>query len=472
MFFPIRLSCDKLARVQLMNTSSPFKAKPATGNCRGRFRFLVLAAVILHIAVAGAVLTVGKLQLMPSQFAPNGLGAFASDGYIYQTEAVELCDVLKSQGVAAWAVWPTQLHVRLYSLPLVAFYRWVGFNILTIEPLNLIYYLAILVLVSRLGEAVFDYRAGLLAAAVVALWPSFLLHTTQLLRDPLLITAFLILMLSLIQCMKRDFVWHRGLLWGLLGAMAIVVIRIVRLPMWDMLCAIIALAVLFLIIRLVRQRRFPIGNAGFVVIMIATIIITPQFQAAFRNQQKVKTRRVLLPEEIQKLSVEGQIAKRREGFGLQIGANDESVSSDAGSDIDKGIHFNSFGDIVRHVPRAMVVGFFAPFPSMWLSTGKQVGGSGRLLSGFETLLTYAIECFALIGLWRRRDLLTSWFLFLTAMLGTIAIGLIVNNIGALYRLRYPFWILLVVLGAGGALQLIGKGSRRNKAERSALVGAS
>ena len=90
-----------------MNTNSPTGTKPAPGNCRGQFRFLILAAAILHVAIAGAVFTAGKLQLMPSQFAPSGLAAFASDGYVYQNEAVELSYVLKSQGLAAWAIWPT-----------------------------------------------------------------------------------------------------------------------------------------------------------------------------------------------------------------------------------------------------------------------------------------------------------------------------------------------------------------------------
>jgi hypothetical protein len=36
----------------------------------------------------------------------------------------------------AWATWPTQLHVRLYSLPLVALTRGGSFNILAIEDLK------------------------------------------------------------------------------------------------------------------------------------------------------------------------------------------------------------------------------------------------------------------------------------------------------------------------------------------------
>lgn len=421
------------------------------------------AAAVLHVSVAAAVFTVGKLGLMPSQFNAQGLGTFASDGLIYQTEAVELCDVLRTQGIAAWASWPTQLHVRLYSLPLTALRGLTGISILGIEPLNLIYYLTILTLVFKLGTAVFDHRAGLLAATIVALWPSFLLHTTQLLRDPLLISAFLILMLSLVQCLKRDYTWREGLLWSLPAALAILTVRIVRLPMWNLLWVTIGLAVLMLVVRSVRQRRFRLGNACFALVMIAVLLIIPHFQSAFRNQQHVRVRGVLSPEEIQKLPVDGQILKRREAFGLQVGAGGENVPSEAGSDIDQEVRFNSSADIIRYIPRAVVVGFFAPFPSMWLTAGKQVGTSGRLLSGFETILTYLIEGLALFGLWSARKQLATWFLCLAAAIGVGVLGLIVSNMGALYRLRYPFWLLLVVIGAGGVSYLM----RWRK--RSALV---
>ena len=34
--------------------------------------------------------------------------------------------------------------------------------------------------------------------------------------------------------------------------------------------------------------------------------------------------------------------------------------------------------------------------------------------------------------------------------GPVALGLVVGNVGALCQLRYPFWAVLIVLGAGGA----------------------
>ena len=426
------------------------------GTLKSRPVLFLGAAALLHISVAAAILTVGRYQLMPAQFRANGLGEFASDCFPYQEEVADLVEVLKNSGPVSWATWPTQLHVRLYSLPLAAVSRWMGFSVLAIEPLNLVYYLAILTLVFKLGKEVFDYRAGLMAATIVALWPSLLLHTTQLLRDPLLLVAILVLFLAMTRGLKRNYPWHRGALMGIAAALSLVMIRIVRLPMWDLTSTMVGLFAVFLLARLLLERRVLIGNVGLAAIMIAAFVITPHFQSAFRNQQHTKARRRVLPEQIQALPVGEQIGIRRAGFGLE--AADPERSTPWGSVIDPEVRLKGRADIIRYLPRAAVIGFFAPFPNMWLNSGTEVGISGRILSGLETLVTYAIECFALAGLWRARRELAAWLLFTILAIGVIALGLVVNNIGALYRLRYSFWILIVVLGAGGAPYLFGRKS--------------
>jgi hypothetical protein len=441
-----------------MRSNSPTAKRLSLSSRRARL-FLILAAALLQVSLTATIFIIGRAGALPGQFDPKGLGNFASDGFMYQSEVLELCGVLRNQGVIAWANWPSQLHVRLYSLPVAAFNGCRNFNILTIEPLNLIYYLIILVLVFKIAEIVFGYRSGLMAAATVALWPSFLLHTTQLLRDPLLVAAFLLLILSIILCLKRDYAWWKGILVGLSATAGIVLIRIVRMPMWNLLWAITVTAILLLLVRLVRQRRFPAGNVAFAIIMIAGMTITPRFQNAFHSQQFVKRPRLMVPEEVQKLAVDDQIAVRRQAFEWELDSAGGPVPSQAGSDIDRGIRFRGPGDILRHVPRAMVVGFFSPFPNMWFASGKQVGSGGRLLSGFETLLSYMVECLALVGLWRKRKHVSAWFLFLVTTFGAVALGLVVGNIGALFRLRYPFWILLIVCGAGGADYLFWRRSK-------------
>ncbi len=367
--------------------------------------YLLLAAALLHISVATAVLTIGKHQLMPAQFRTDGLGEFASDCFPYREEAADLVNVLKSSGLVAWATWPTQLHVRLYSLPLAAVSHWMSFNILAIEPLNLLYYLAILTLVFKLGKEVFDYRAGLMAATMLS----------------------------------------------------IVMIRIIRLPMWDLTGAIVGLFAVFLLARILRDRRVLIGNVAVAAIMIAAFVITPHLQPVIRNQQHTKAIRRILPEKIQSLPVEDQIGIRRAAFGLDA-ANQEQTTGGPGSVIDPEVRLKGRADIIRYLPRAAVIGFFAPFPNMWFNLGTEVGASGRILSGVETLLTYAIEGFAFAGLWRVRKQLAAWLLFAFVVIGAMALGLVVSNVGALYRLRYSFWILIVVLGAGGLTHLWGRQS--------------
>jgi hypothetical protein len=418
-----------------------------------RPQILLILAAVLHLGFATAVYEVGKHQLAPSQIYPTGVGNFALDGLMYQRECLELSEVLRTQGLRAWATWPTQLHVRLYSLPF-ALSRADTFNILTIEPLNLAYYLGILMLVFYIGKSLFDRASGLTAAAIIGVWPSFLLHTTQLLRDPLLILSMLLLCATVITLLGSKITWRRGLICGLIGSATLLSIRIVRLPMWRLTLAVVALAIALLILRMILNRQVMVGAIVFALLVIAAATIIPQFQVSFRNNQEVKIKGATKPEELEVFSTNELIAIRRRAFEFHMDQEGNLVPAEDGSRIDRDIQFDHPVEIVKYLPRATVVGFLAPFPNMWLSAGKQVGSSGRVLSGLEMLMTYLLECFAVIALVLTRRRLVSWFLFGVMALGIVALGLVANNIGALYRLRYPFWMMIVIFGAGGLIYLL------------------
>jgi hypothetical protein len=418
-----------------------------------RPQVLLILATVLHLAVATAIYEVGKHQLAPSQISPTGVGNFASDGLMYERECLELSQVLRTQGLRAWATWPTQLHVRLYSLPF-ALLRADSFNIMTIEPLNLAYYLGILTLVFYIGKSLFDRMSGLAAAAIIGVWPSLLLHSTQLLRDPLLIFTVLVLCATVIAVIRSKITWRSGLVYGIIGSAALLLIRIVRLPMWRLTLAVVALAIALLILRMILKRQALAGAIVFAVLLSAAVIIIPRFQVSYRNNQEVKTKRTTKPEELETFSTEEQLVARRRAFRFRLDEEGNLSPAEDGSRIDRDVQFNRPVDIVKYLPRAIAVGFLAPFPDMWLSAGKQVGSAGRILSGFEMLATYVLEFCALIGFGLTRRKLASWFLFGAMTLGIVALGLVVNNIGALYRLRYPFWMMIVIFGAGGLTYLL------------------
>jgi hypothetical protein len=300
----------------------------------------------------------------------------------------------------------------------------------------------------------------------VALWPSFVLHTTQLLRDPLLIMAVVVLVYCLVELVQLTFSWRRALALGLAGLGALVTIRIVRLPMWPVIVGSLAVSVIFLLVRSIQRKQFNKANVAVALLMIVAAAVVPKFQYLFHNQQELGRDRLVMSERIAKLPIEQQISARRLAFRYALDPNGDTVLAEDGSRIDAEVRFDSPAAIVRHVPRALVVGFFAPFPNMWLHAGKQVGLSGRIISGFEMLLTYVIESMALLGLWSQRKNLSAWLLFVMTGFGAVALGLVVNNMGAMYRLRYPFWVMMVILGAGGVSFLYRHFTRPNTLHNS------
>ena len=122
---------------------------------------------------------------------------------------------------------------------------------------------------------------------------------------------------------------------------------------------------------------------------------------------------------------------------------------EAGSVLDGYTEFKTIGSMFRYLPRAMEIGLWAPFPSMWFAAGRRVGHLGTLLSGVETFLIYFFQLMALVAIVREPRRLGLWFLVVIAVVGVTAIAMVVPNVGALYRFRYVFWVMFVIAGITG-----------------------
>lgn len=422
---------------------------------------MILILATFHLSVTTTVFLVGRFQLLPSQFTTSGVGYFAADGLYYQTEIDLLSGWLANGQFNVWVNTQVEYHDKLYSISSLLFRPITNFNILTIEPLNNFYYVLVVVLVFFLTDTAFGRRVAFVSAALVALWPSWLLHTTQPLREPLLEAAILTFFLGICFTLTRTMNWRRGLLCGLMVVMAAAVIWIVRLSMWDVIRASTVLAVALLLLAQFRQRRFMTGNTVAIVLLVIAVAAIPAVSreigklnpgiVGVQERRPIHKGKVVFgttASELQQATIWDRISERRKGY---LGTNGREVVPGSTIDIDQ--QFHTLGDILRFLPRAFVIGAFAPFPNMWFSPGMEVGFSGRILSGVETLLTYVLELLALVGLWKSRDKLMSWFIAAIFALGVVGLGLIVANIGSLYRYRYAFWILLVPLGIFGGSQI-------------------
>jgi 4-amino-4-deoxy-L-arabinose transferase-like glycosyltransferase len=426
----------------------------------------ITAAAVLHLLLATSVFLIGHFAVFPNLVNPSGI--IADDAFVYRKEAISLVEILKGQGVGAWLAAPFQFHVKLYSLSFAIFSPLLGFNNLSAEPLNLVYYLAILYLVFKLGREVFNRRTAILAASVVALWPSFSLLTTQLLRDPLFIIAMLTMVLASVRLLTNTYSWRNGLLTGALGGAAGFLLWIVRKAMWEAVLAIVLLGICLLLARHFRERRLLAGNLAGIALLLGVVVGAPyiaptprkivpvqppsQERAAIENQplsptgeQAANSATAEVEQAKPKLSrLAARIRLLRHRFNK---AYENRASS---SNIDVDVEFSSLADIAWYLPRAAVIGFFAPFPDMWLAPVDGAGRTRRMLAGVETLSMYLIEVLMIFGLWFERRRLPVWLLFLTAAIGVVALGMVVANIGTLYRMRYAFWIMLIIIGMEGA----------------------
>jgi 4-amino-4-deoxy-L-arabinose transferase-like glycosyltransferase len=410
-------------------------------------RWLLIAGA-LHVALTAVIFLVGHFQLLPNLFNQNGIGlTFAIDGATYRRLASEMATHWQTYGIGPWLDIKSPLHSRLYSITFAVAGKLVGHNILAAEPLNLFYYLGTLTVVYLLGREIFNARAGLLAAAIVGLWPSFLLHSTQLIRDPLAILCLLSLLLVLTLLLNRELAWRQAMALGVGGALLVTVFWLARGNMWNAVVVAVALTLVFVLYRMVRERKFMATNAvGLVLVIVAMLLVPSRLESTTLGGHRAPATPLAIPSASQPAPREGvwtrainQIRDRRGGF-RYYNAQESNIGGD--------VQFESASDILRFVPQAAIVGFLAPFPRMWFEAGSY-GTAGRLLSGAETLVMYFLYLAVGVCLWRERRRLTMWLVFLTATAGLIGLGLVVVNAGALYRLRYVFWIMMITIAAQG-----------------------
>lgn len=430
-------------------------------------RWLLLAGAI-HITLTLAIFLAGHFQLLPSLVDVHGTvgtnSLLAGDATVYRAVASDLAGQLQMHGLPSWLAAKAPLHCRFYSLLFASFGRLVGHNILAVEPLNLIYYLAILVCVYLLGSELFDARAGLIAAIITGAWPSFLVISTQFLRDSLSVLCLLMLLLLLTLLLTRELRWRTGIASGLAGAALLTFFWVLRGNMWNIVILAVGMTIVLLAWRMIRARRFLTGNAvAIVLVLLAILIVPPRLESTSLPGHRVPVTPLAIPSGMQRAPAEGMISRalkqiidRRAGFGSYRARE---------SDIDADVHFTSAGDIVRFVPRATVIGFCAPFPRMWFQRGT-FGLAGRLLSGAEMVAMYCVYAAAFACVWRNRRRIELWLLLLLATIGTIALGLVVVNAGALYRLRYVFWILFIIVAAQIISPLVHFTVRRTSATKS------
>lgn len=155
---------------------------------------LAIAAFAVRAAAAVALFAVSlwRLPVLRSLQREHGLWQFGGDGVGYHEHALKILDAWR-WGIDLGSVFRVEtLEYSLYrdlSLPIALVYRLFGPSPLNFALVNAVLGALTVVLAYLLGRRLGDEQGGLVAAALVGFWPSFIIWSTQLLKDTIVLAA-------------------------------------------------------------------------------------------------------------------------------------------------------------------------------------------------------------------------------------------------------------------------------------------
>jgi len=376
-----------------------------------KFR-LFLLLLCFHFFVSLFMSLIANSNLMLPLHNGQGLWNFSLDSNLYNEEARHLLSFLEEGDISSW--WNgNQLfyHVRWIALS----YFLLGDNPFSFELFNgpawALTTLSMCMLCKIIGDGLAWPKWVIYAPAVLfSFLPSFLLATTQLLKDPIYILGLSLIFLGwgMLYCNVKK--WQ-SIIFISIGFLLSVLMR----PyIGSLFFSVLMISLIFVFLFCLELRLITV--IGMVALSLCFFAVSPtNFAEAIVN--KLASRRILFTDAY---------------FG-------------SGSSIDRGVKFKNVQDIIDYIPRALQIGFLAPFPDSWLDSGKQTGRIGRIISGAETLMLY----FLLLG--------SIFFILLVALVLSVVtillLGLVVNNIGALYRMRTGFLMPFYIMGVYGLYEL-------------------
>lgn len=409
------------------------------------------------------------LPLVPDMHAGHGL--LRNDAIVFHNIAVEAAERIRANGWSEWRLFPGAAgNVGVLS----AVYALFGPDPAWFIPINAAAHATGAVLIYRMGGRLWHGNAGklggLMAGIAFLAFPSALQWYGQNHKDAFAIAGILLVLDAWLALHVKQQV-SAGTLTLLaaqttLGAVLIGVVR----PYFPavLVCALVASATVVILSDLVGRLRPGLYSLVKQVLLIIVVSIVAFLFARvdvanmgagaylLGESDGVQLSGLLhsdigkswhwhptkaLPDEIDNgLRRASEIRVNVMAFGRSVGA---------GSEVDGERLPDSALSALVYMPRALVVGLFAPFPDTW---GERVSPP-RLVGAVETMVWYVFALGFGVTAWRMpsRQLLAG-IIFCATLL--VVLAYIHPNVGTLYRQRFGVWQFFLLCGSVGWASLI------------------
>jgi len=426
------------------------------------------------------------LPLVPS--LEGGPGLLKNDAVFFQKSAVAAANNIRDHGWATWTLWSTETNSSGNVGVLAALYvLFHSSDPAIIIPINALLHATSALLLLLIGREIWPGRignlAGLIAASLFVLFPSALSWYSQPLKDSYVIGGALLILYSLLKlCLPES--GQRVVKWLFLFVAGMLLTVFVKAYYEKLIVVITVLTALIAIPWAMwtraPQRRLTFFSFGLAMVLLFGVhkcmpltaldgtqyekIDFTIFQQAIIDQMATTGRTAtagqtamidlivkawswqdspVIPDFVEK-PLE-TVAKTRAGIILYNQLVNANTLVDAEHKPD------SVVSLLLYLPRALQVGAFAPFPNTWLSKPSLV----KLGVFIETAIWYMIAPGIFLALLYRRSLQLAIALVFSTFFITV-FSFVGPNVGTLYRARYAFEFLLILIGLGGWLMLFAR----------------
>jgi hypothetical protein len=414
---------------------------------------LIFAGLVLfHITFSILLSIIARSTVLSSFHNGQGVWNFALDSFAYHDEAVRLLALFRDGDYAGWWQSSPWWHVKWIGLS----YAVLTPDPLSYAPINGLTWAITIYCVYKIVNQLFPgrRRLAIVTALTFGLWPSYLLHTTQLLKDPLYIMGILLMFWGCIDLLSV----RRTIGSVLLLSLGVLIAYLNRTYILEPL---ICLSLLAAILELWQTRK-AWGQAGLAILIIAGLGVYGYIQRPEIQIQPLSGQQGHIQPKPQPKAEIPTSSRNRNGHAVsklvEKGVGKISYLREryirkypnAGTNIDTNVHFRSLADILAYIPRATLVGFLAPFPLHWFEDAKTAGRASRLVAGLEMVVWYVLLVgFLYFLVTGPVDLyIRIWMLVYTLSL-VLLTALVVTNIGALYRMRFVYFLPILIGGLEG-----------------------
>lgn len=403
------------------------------------------------------------LPLLPSLHAEHGL--LQNDAILFHNIAVELAERIRTTGWSEWRLFPMPGVTGNVGV-LAALYAVLGPDPAWFIPLNAAAHATGALMLYFIGQIIWPGSAGrlggLVAATLFLAFPSALQWYGQNHKDAFSIAGTLIILFAWLRAGQSSSRPLRGCLKDLsLAFLGTVLIASVR-PYFLLIVALALLASWAVaVLASIAQRKLGADwrgltfSMGLLAMVAGVASLAPkdrdimqdaaasegirlsQGQTASWRWQRTE----LLPRQVDKLFERAsRIRAAFVAYGLSVGA---------GSQIDADRMPDDAASALAYMPRALVVGLFAPFPDSWTERPSLI----RVIGAIETLIWYLLAPgLLLLAVLRPNRAFLIGAVFCGAMV--VALSYAHPNVGTLYRQRFGVLFFFILCGAIGWSRII------------------